>query len=206
VFQGDKTQTCDWVAKRPGRRCNRVGRIGKTKSHARTACPLTCNRCRSCQDDTKWMFQGDKNKSCEWVADSPFARCNRRGMIGTTQANSFNSCPIACNLCSTCTDDPRWFFGGDKDKTCDWVADSPFGRCNKPGKIGKNNMNSFLACPAACNQCSACADDPRFVVRGAHTTCDWVAEKPSKRCDRFGSIGKTERRARSACPVACNSC
>jgi hypothetical protein len=203
LFRGDHT-TCDWVAASPSGRCNTVGVIGKTKKNARLACPVACNLCSTCNDDPRWKYQ--RTKTCKWVAGSPSTRCNRGGMIGKTRTNSFSACPVACNQCSTCADDPRWKYQGDKTKTCDWVADSPFDRCSRVGKIGKTRTNSFSACPAACNQCSTCADDPRWLFRADHTTCDWVAENPSARCSRVGKIGKNKKNTRLACPVACNSC
>jgi len=94
-----------------------------------------------------------------------------------------------CSCASTtafCVDDPDFNLGKPK-KDCDWI-----------GKKDKCNSEAELGCPATCNPgCLACDDDPDYRYNDKdEKTCEWVAEKPEKRCED-DDIYKN-------CPATCN--
>jgi hypothetical protein len=62
-------------------------------------------------DDPRWLFKG--TRTCDWVADKPHKRCNRRGRIGSHKVGARDACLDACMVAitlapladDTCADD-----------------------------------------------------------------------------------------------------
>merc|ERR1712157_19415 len=95
-----------------------------------------------CLDDSSFMFNGDPDKTCEWVkAKKTEKRCNQTNNDGKLVKEY---CPVTCNVCNNdstpipstsptqiptqspttspiCQDDPSFMFNGDPEKTCVWV-------------------------------------------------------------------------------------
>jgi len=90
--KGNTKRTCDWVARKASWRCD-------THPEAVEHCPITCNTCPLCADDTSERFivtqagQPDTKKSCGWVANkATYQRCRFQGVA--------DLCPRTCGLCN----------------------------------------------------------------------------------------------------------
>jgi hypothetical protein len=86
-------KTCEWVKKRPAKRCRKKGATG---ARALTECVRACASCPSegaCADDAAWSHINKKNKKldCVSVARNPARRC---GLDGAADA-----CAQTCGAC-----------------------------------------------------------------------------------------------------------
>ena len=84
--KGRKFVNCDWVARKPEKRC--------VKKQIFTHCPKTCSTCSNCVDSAKKFVRNKitKIKTCEWFAKKPEIRCLKSGVNET--------CRESCGLCS----------------------------------------------------------------------------------------------------------
>jgi len=135
-------RTCDWVAEKPENRCDLA-------DDTMTKCPAACNTTEcavvaTCSDNPDYFYNGNQDKTCEWVAEKPDDRCFKDDL-------AFYECPVACGNteCETqsptggCSDSSDYFYNGNEDKTCEWVAEKPDDRCFKDDL-------AFYECPVAC--------------------------------------------------------
>jgi len=107
-------------------------------------------------------------------------------------------------------DDPNWVFPkGNKEKKCDWVGKKPRQRCGKKGdSSGAENVKACDACLASCiaNPCPTIppcqGNNPDWVKGGKD--CDWVDDKPNKRCRKMGKVNGERTRACVGCCVTCS--
>ena len=61
-----------------------------------------------CDDSTAWHLQGDPDKDCAWVDQSPPARCE---LIGNDSSLATYACPLACG--TRCGDSTTWSHAED---------------------------------------------------------------------------------------------
>jgi len=106
-------------------------------------------------------------------------------------------------------DDPNWVFtlGNGKERTCNWVRKRAKNRCKKRGASSGESEKACDACLAACIDYPCpiippCDGDNSEWVKGKKD-CNWVADKPSKRCKKMGEI---DGQAVRACIGCCDTC
>lgn len=94
---------CGWA----GTTRSRCARLGLDGTYAWDKCRYNCMTCSdsffNCSDDDQW-YSGTFASDCDWVADSPTDRCITNGSTGTL---AYESCPVACGLCTPDTDRRR---------------------------------------------------------------------------------------------------
>jgi len=104
---------------------------------------------------------------------------------------------------------PKWTLKNNK-KNCDWVAGNKAeSRCERVGRIDGEKSKACDACRVACSAypCAItppCSADSLYWVKGKKN-CDWVANKPDKRCKRKGLIDKKRVKACEGCCVSCSN-
>ena len=76
--KGKSAKTCEWVRKKPDKRCSKKSADG---TRATAACPKACGE--AC-DDPFWSMTNKKNKkiTCDKVARNPARRCKLAGAAG----------------------------------------------------------------------------------------------------------------------------
>ncbi|KAH8043675.1 cupin-like domain-containing protein [Aureococcus anophagefferens] len=85
---------------------------------------------------------------------------------------------------------------------CDWMAKNT----NKCKKKGLDKVKGRDACPVACDECpeeEVCEDSTSWFRKKSKYDCAWVAESPSKRCEKDDEHGID---AEDACLVSCGVC
>ena len=85
---------------------------------------------------------------------------------------------------------------------CDWMAKNT----NKCKKKGLDKVKGKDACPVACDECpeeEVCEDSTSWFRKKSKYDCAWVADSPSKRCEKDDEHGID---AEDACLVACGVC
>lgn len=126
-------------------------------------------------------------------------------------------------------DDPNWLVWGKGNRGCDWVAKRPEKRCQKQG--APNARTGYQACKKSCasttpsttstsltssstspgglptTSAPACTDDVTWWhnQKKGPKSCQWVAEKPKKRCLLEGAsdVASGVVPASVACQAAC---
>jgi len=91
VFWNDRqiTRDCFWIGNRATvQRCNLEG--------VSAACPVTCNKCDTCEDTTvrfKVFWNGRQvTRDCTWIGNrATIQRCNLEGVSA--------ACPVTCGVC-----------------------------------------------------------------------------------------------------------
>lgn len=192
--------------------------------------------CAQCKDDMSFRFQGNPDKSCNWVAMKPDKRCDKSDV--NDEKTVKEACPVTCDACDDddystssptgaptggtapqCHDDMSFRFQGNPDRSCNWVAMKPAKRCGKSDINDEKTVKE--ACPVTCDACDdddsstpsptaaptspPCEDDTSFHFQGnPDKSCNWVAMKPAKRCDK--SDVNDEKTVKEACPVSCGLC
>lgn len=96
---------CDWVAKKPYKRCNKKG---DDKRRAYEACLDTCDSCQPtptptpaptvCQDNEQWFYKFP-SQDCDWVAKKRAKRCKKKSPHFGTKARMVGACPASCGKC-----------------------------------------------------------------------------------------------------------
>ena len=177
---------CNWVANKPGRRCDSVGDDGRV---AKDACYETCGTScgddgseeeptnpgegGGCGDDSSWtvVIKG-RTRTCSWVAGRPSRRCSKQGTDGRVAKNA---CYETCGTAATdCSGEP---------------APSP------------------TDAPGGGSSSGTCQDDSNWTrtVKGRRRSCAWVASsRTARRCKLLGDDGTTL--ASEACLKTCNTC
>jgi len=152
---GQPKKPCDWVARKPDKRCEKSDPDDVLGA---VACPVACNTCDSdndavCDDSPTWFKDGQPKKPCEWVAFNAKERCNKSDADGVKASVG---CPAACGTCAgakddaVCADSATWLKGGQPEKPCDWVAGNTGKRCQKEDAGG---VEAFVGCPVTCGTC-----------------------------------------------------
>jgi len=131
-FEGTATKGCDWVKKKPGKRCvkrdsTKEGRL------IFEFCKKSCGKC-SCKNED-WFYLKPK-RDCDWVAKRTDPRCSRTG----AKSNCRGACSRPC-----CKDDPEWMLNGNAKRDCSWFT---INRCNK-------FPDAQIFCPSQCGKCPA---------------------------------------------------
>ena len=96
LFGGAIGKDCNWVKKKPNRRCKKVDSITKTEIHA--SCLETCGKCLpvtdndDCADKKSFRFKNRSKKSCDWVGTQ---RKKKRTKLCKKKAIRKN-CPSTC--------------------------------------------------------------------------------------------------------------
>jgi len=96
-FNGTNKRTCAWVAKNPGKRCNKEA----NGVYASTACPIACDsdQCTipECKNNDNWKVQlkGGKIKNCKYLKKKKNKRC---AYVGTDNTFGYESCK-QCGFC-----------------------------------------------------------------------------------------------------------
>ncbi|KAJ1460969.1 hypothetical protein M885DRAFT_433419 [Pelagophyceae sp. CCMP2097] len=214
---GQPKKPCDWVARKPDKRCEKSDPDDVLGA---VACPVACNTCDSdndavCDDSPTWFKDGQPKKPCEWVAFNAKERCNKSDADGVKASVG---CPAACGTCAgakdddaagddaVCADSATWFKSGQPKKPCDWVARKPDKRCEKSDP---DDVLGAVACPVACNTCDSdndavCDDSPTWFKDGQpKKPCEWVAFNAKERCNKSDADGV---KASVGCPAACGTC
>ena len=107
---------------------------------------------------------------------------------------------------SGCADSSSWMRDGRPDRACDWVAENADKRCEKEDESG---VDAYGGCPVTCGTCedgdeSECADSSSWHQDGRpDKACDYVAEKPDKRCEKED---EDDVSAYVGCPATCGTC
>ena len=174
-----RIRTCEWVSKRPEKRCNQVGDddrlaseacyescgtlciLGPTAPPEPTASPSTAPSFPpgTCRDDPNWVDKKDKN--CDWVGQRTSRRCEKSKSIDGVLA--MDGCPETCGTCTstggsegttisseTCEDDSSWTVKtGKRTRDCTWIGVRPDKRCDTLGEDGR------LAADACYNSCGS---------------------------------------------------
>lgn len=102
-----------------------------------------------------------------------------------------------------CGDDSDWTSKKNSDHNCDWVAKKARKRCITKGT---DNRRALAACTYTCrgsygsNCGSNCKTDDTTWKTTRGKNCNWVKNKPNKRCRKKGKDG---RRALTACEISC---
>lgn len=108
-----------------------------------------------------------------------------------------------------CGDDPSWR-DSKKGRDCDWVAKKASKNCKSKTK-NEDGVSVFDGCQETCMICTldCAADSSMWYSKKSNKDCDWVADKPSKRCkdkitdkENFDGVKISSERA---CPVACGT-
>jgi len=93
--------TCDWVSKKPNKRCKVMGSSNDVDVRACDACLTSCmnNPCPTAPpclgDDPDWGFtRGGRERNCNWVKQKPNKRCRKRG------SDNVRACEGCCESCS----------------------------------------------------------------------------------------------------------
>uniref|UniRef100_A0A7S3QAT6 Feruloyl esterase n=2 Tax=Chaetoceros debilis TaxID=122233 RepID=A0A7S3QAT6_9STRA len=95
VGKKNKEVGCSWIknGKRRGKYC--------TVPAVSASCPLECNSCPGCQDDSEFEFGlKNKNKSvtCEWIANGKKPD-KRRKQYCKDESDILLACPLSCGTC-----------------------------------------------------------------------------------------------------------
>lgn len=91
TWKGKSSRDCDWVAKKPNKRCSKKDEEGLKASKA---CLVACGEC--CHDSTAWMWKGKSSRDCDWVAKKPDKRCSKKDEEGLEASKA---CLVACGEC-----------------------------------------------------------------------------------------------------------
>lgn len=153
-----------------------------------------------CSDDQEYRFNGKNEKSCGWVAEKDtYKRCNRKDENGM---RVFQYCKKTCNKCS-CEDDPDFFVGSQKHKTCAWAnAKRTKKRCKAEG-VAENCLHT---CSSKC-----CENKPDFTFyykNKRRSGCDFVDDGGRKSEESYKKRNELCKRKyiASNCPDACQLC
>ncbi|KAK7237322.1 8-hydroxy-dADP phosphatase [Aureococcus anophagefferens] len=156
------TKTCEWVKKKPSKRCRKKGATG---ARAETECVRACASCPSegaCADDATWSHTNKKNKKldCVSVARNPGRRC---GLSGAADA-----CRATCvqGDLGNCKKKCAWVDGAcvEKLKNCEDSFYNKKGKpnkegaklakaCKKKGTLGGTKVEASATCQKACGTC-----------------------------------------------------
>eukprot|EP00617_Octactis_speculum_P005877 CAMPEP_0185791656 /NCGR_PEP_ID=MMETSP1174-20130828/158498_1 /TAXON_ID=35687 /ORGANISM="Dictyocha speculum, Strain CCMP1381" /LENGTH=780 /DNA_ID=CAMNT_0028486637 /DNA_START=32 /DNA_END=2374 /DNA_ORIENTATION=- len=102
--------------------------------------------------DTTWT-DGKNGKGCDWVAQSPERRCNKR--FSSTNMCAHEGCPLTCDNCDGCFDDKTWA-DAKNGKGCWWIARDPDKRCTKrSSSVADGEVPATDACLFSCENCGA---------------------------------------------------
>ena len=196
---GAPSKDCEWVFKK--QRCDAEDDDGVAAS---APCPVPAEKI--CDDSRSWLVDGKDDKGCAYVAEKPEKRCEKTDEAGVdAYAACPNACGTGCDAAPSCADSTTWLVEGkeDKGKGCDYVSEKPEKRCDKADASG---VLAFVACPLSCETCDcqdSFADSTSWLVGGKEgKDCDYVSEKPEKRCDKEDEFDVD---AYAACPVACGT-
>ena len=99
------------------------------------------------------------------------------------------------------SDSGDWYYKKSK-RNCDWVAKKPHDRCKKAGH-GDDTATALDSCPIACSSCNCDDDGDWYLSKKPSRGCDYVAKKPTSRCDKEGADGSY---AFDSCPYSCGTC
>jgi len=94
MYEGDG-KTCDFVSKNP-KFCNKFDK--KKQGFVAYYCPLKCNICTACTDNSKYKFNGNKKGTCKWVSRLPYDRCS---LVDKARSVVAKNCPESCGLCAS---------------------------------------------------------------------------------------------------------
>ena len=154
------------------------------------------------------------NRSCDWVARHPNAKCSLDGVK--------SHCPNTCWSCGTCQDSSlnfRFTYNGSTEyRSCSFIETDPGERCSIDG-VSNTCRETCSICAVVTSPPTAspvatttapttsaptvCSDSPhRFkVVKDGKTirrVCSWVANHPGAKCLLDG--------VSSHCPSTCGTC
>jgi len=106
-----------------------------------------------CDNKSGYFFEGNKEKGCDWAAEDAKKRCRKRD-----KKRNFRKvkvfCPSVCKKTCKCDNEPGYFFEGNEEQGCDWVAEDAKKRCKKKDKQrSKKKLKVF--CPIVCNKSCA---------------------------------------------------
>ena len=154
-----------------------------------------------CKDDTDFRFKKHRNKNCAWVGNDKNGRCGKN--VGSTGQRVFQFCKATCGYCK-CQDDSNFYFNGQEDKGCAWVAaesttESTAERCASLEGVSDH-------CLATCAGAECCEDNPEFEYHGfladvSGQDCTWAGKNMKKKLKRCGRKGVAKN-----CPATCGLC
>ena len=110
-----------------------------------------------CDNEPGYFFKSNKKKGCDWTAEDAKKRCKKKDKKRNNKKGKV-FCPIVCkNSCKECDNEPGYFFKGNEEKGCDWVAKNAKKRCKKKDKQ-RNKKKVKVFCPSVCK--NSCATKP----------------------------------------------
>ena len=138
-----------------------------------------------CYDDGSFLYQGQKEQDCNWVAEKK-SRCKQWDI---NNGYVFENCRKTCDKCA-CLNDPNWV-SVKNFRTCKFVSKKAFKRCRiVPG--------AKEACTKTCGE-PCCRNNMDFLYKNLQgKDCKWVKKNVERRC------GKTIIAIN--CPIACSMC
>ena len=100
-----------------------------------------------------------------------------------------------------CSDDEYYKFEGIEGRTCkDWVKAKRKNRCRKLD--GSTQKYVFEHCQKECRRC-ICQNDDWFFKGVKEKNCEWVGEKPDRRCKRPGAKEHCKEKCKGFGAVKC---
>jgi len=95
------------------------------------------------RDDLK--YKGSKQKGCDWVANKPNDRCQKKSKGKLIETYW---CIKTCEDQTYCEDSTELKYSNNKEKNCSWVGEDTDKRC---GKSWKGETIESYWCPTTCN-------------------------------------------------------
>jgi len=109
-----------------------------------------------CEDNKEWVYDGSETaKSCDIFSSFTGKQKENKCIqfVGTDGTTGEESCPVACNTCSSkCEDSKEWTKG---EKACSWFAtmDDEVKAKKCKTKSGDDGTTGEESCPVSCNTC-----------------------------------------------------
>lgn len=146
-------------------------------------------------DDPNYRKNDNPNKSCTALTQTPFLQeQNCPSYDKNTKKHVFEHCRESCRS-GTCTDHPDFYYNGQPDKGCDWIAAAE----QKEYFCAIEDVAKY--CVNTCNS-KCCSDDEQFefMVKRKMRKCSSLRLNPNqKKFCRKNSIA-------SKCPRVCGKC
>lgn len=161
----------------------------------------------SCKDEEGYMKDGKVWKTCEnIIGEEGHEDRSCTNNDSASEKRVFQHCRASCGTCK-CMDDPKYFYNGQEDKGCDWIAEDAEERCEDEGAA----KHCIQACSSKCciDSSERRGNEGRKSKKGKKSdrgrpergTCRWLMRNPSKNrrlCAR--------RRWAAQCPLTCLKC